>query len=541
MELGRTLAGLLIHKREIAYQNTLPSIQTVDNRYDVLTQYELGTFASKDAPLRTRKQIYSQWQIMQTDPQIAEALSLHVTAALGGHETTGDVIFISPHERVRGKGSRAKALREKVERESKRITPLLNRTAFGLARQAIAYGDSFARIYTQDRIGIVDLMNNQYTAPPLILPFEQGGQTIGYFELKTNTWERAITKLSPLQMLRVKMARIEHVPQSPFSFWQNNYVIGFDIQRDMPILPSDVGGSFLYPIEKPWEDAMTSLAGLNNQQIADSVKQAFLTVNMEGMPPDQQKKYKAGLVKILQNYRDQIKEAFKGGEALYGTKYHILPTWGDKQTIQPIGDLSQRTTPLNPDTLMINLRRIAGGLGLDLSLIGWADMLAGGLGDGASFHTSAQIMRRSMLIRQALIDSFNQLMSIHWGIKYNEYFEDGDYPWQFDFYSDQSAAATEALTNKQTRMNTLAITAQSLGALKELGLKKESVQIMLEEIGGLDIDQAERIAIDFANAPNPNDPGAMGGIGAPAQDMGEDLADDELDDNDDTLSDEGEL
>ena len=538
MELGRTLANLLIHKRETAYQNTLPSIQAVDNRYDVLTQYELGTFASKDAPLRTRKQIYSQWQIMQTDPQIAEALSLHVTAALGGHETTGDVIFISPHGRVRGKGSRAKALREKVERESKRITPLLNRTAFGLARQAIAYGDSFARIYTQDRIGVVDLMNNQYTAPPLILPFEQGGQTIGYFGLEQNTWERAIAKLSPLQMLRVKMARIEHVPQSPFSFWQNNYVISYDIQRDMPILPSDVGGSFLYPIEKPWEDAMTSLAGLNNQQIADSVKQAFLTVNMEGMPPDQQKKYKAGLVKILQNYRDQIKEAFKGGEALYGTKYHILPTWGDKQTIQPIGDLSQRMTPLNPDTLMINLRRIAGGLGLDLSLIGWADMLAGGLGDGASFHTSAQIMRRSMLIRQALIDSFNQLMTIHWGIKYNEYFEDGDYPWQFDFYSDQSAAATEALTNKQTRMNTLAITAQSLGALKELGLKKESVQIMLEEIGGLDIDQAERIAIDFANAPNPNDPGAMGDIAAPAPDMGEDLADDDIDG---ALSDEDEL
>ncbi len=165
-------------------------------------------------------------------------------------------------------------------------------------------------------------------------------------------------------------------------------------------------------------------------------------------------------------------------------------------------------------------------------------MLAGGLGDGASFHTSAQIMRRSMLIRQALIDSFNQLMTIHWGIKYNEYFEDGNYPWQFDFYSDQSAAATEALTNKQTRMNTLAITAQSLGALKELGLKKESVQIMLEEIGGLDIDQAERIAIDFANAPNPNDPGAMGDIGAPAQDMGDDPIDDDIDG---ALSDEDEL
>ena len=64
------------------------------------------------------------------------------------------------------------------------------------------------------------------------------------------------------------------------------------------------------------------------------------------------------------------------------------------------------------------------------------------------------------------------------------------------------------------------------------------MQIMLEEIGGLDIDQAERIAIDFANAPNPNDPGAMGDIGAPAQDMGDDPIDDDIDG---ALSDEDEL
>lgn len=526
--LGKTLANFLITNRETAYQTTLPNINDVDSRYDVLTQYELGTSPSKDVPLRSRKQIYTRWQLMQADPQIAEALSLHVTAALGGHETTNEVIFISPHERVRGKGGRSKELREKVEREAKHIAPLLNRNAFSLARQAIGYGDSYARIYNREKNGVVDLMNNEHTAPPLLLPFEQGGTTIGFYGLEKDTWEKAITKLSPTQVLRVKMPRIEYVPQSPLNLWQNEYVLTYDIQRDMPIVPSEVGGSFLYPIEKAWEDMTTSLMGLNNQQIADSVKQAFLTINMEGMPPDQQKKYKAGLIELLKNYRNQIKEAFNGGEALYGTKYHILPTWGDKQTIQPIGDLAQRTTPLNSDTLMINIRRIMGGLGLDPSLVGWADMLAGGLGDGAAFHTSAQIMRRSMLIRQAIIDSFNFLMSLHWGLKYGEFFKDGGYPWQFDFYSDQSAAATEALTNKQTRMNTLAITAQSLAALKELGLKKESVQSMLEDIGGLDIEQAERIAIDFDNAPNPNDSNApMGDMSV--HDSNANMADDDTD------------
>ena len=136
-------------------------------------------------------------------------------------------------------------------------------------------------------------------------------------------------------------------------------------------------------------------------------------------------------------------------------------------------------------------------MGTDLSLIGWADMLAGGLGDGAAFHTSAQIMRRSTWIRQSLIDSYNKLMAQHWAIKYNEYFKDGEYPWQFDFYSDQSAAATEALTNKQTRLNTTMIKAQTLQLLRDLGFSEATLQTMIEKDMGEDFDTAKKIANDL--------------------------------------------
>lgn len=540
MNLGKTLANMLITGRENARQANLPDIRSVDNRFDAVTQFELGTYDDPKKPKRTRKQIYSQWQLMQSDPQIAEALSLHVTAALGGHETTGDVIFISPHERVRGKGLRAKRLREQVEREAKKLTPILNRNAFGLARQAIVYGDSYARLYTHEERGVIDLVNNEYTHPPLIQAFEQGGDTVGYFVLEMDEWSNAIAKLNPAQMLRVKMPRIELVPQYPLDIWlKGARQIEFDIKADMPVLPAPVGGSFLYPVESAWQDAMLNLVGLNNQQIADSVKQAFLTVNMEGMPPNQQKKYKEGLVKTLQNYRDRIKSAFQGGEALYGTNYHILPTWGDKQTIQAIGDLSTRQSPMNTETLELNLRRMAGGLGMDLSLMGWADMLAGGLGDGAAFHTSAQIMRRSMLIRQAMIDSYNGLFAIHWGIKYGEYFNDGEYPWQFDFYSDQSAAASEMLINKQTRLNTLTLETQALLSLRELGLDKDTLQILLEDDAGIDMEKAAKIALAMTAHPATPDDGSgltpsLSANGKPPPQSNNDGLDDEEQDFEDS-------
>lgn len=499
MNFTKTLANLLIAERQTNESKTPPNIDELQKQFDPITGYELGT--GEQHAQRTRQDIYRRWQTMQTDPQIAEGLSLHVTAALGGHESTGEMIFISPHERVRGVGARAKSLRQKVENAAKQLTPLLNRHAFGLARQAIAYGDSYARIYTSKQHGVVDLMNNERTHPPLIQSFVQGDKTVGFFVLEMDNWERAIARLSPMQMLRVKMPRIEYIPQVPLTaFKEGAKLINIDQSYELPVLPDLVGGSFLYPIEQAWQDLIISMSGLNNQQIADSVKQAFLMVNMDGMPPDQRKRYAQGLTQVLQGYRDRIKEAFGGGEALYGTAYHILPTWGEKQTITPVGDLSQRTAPLSSETLMVNMRRIAGGLGLDLSLMGWADMLTGGLGDGAAFHTSAQIMRRSMLIRTALIDAFDSLMALHFGLVYGEYFHQGQYPWRFDFYSDQSAAATEALSNRQARMNMMIMKAQALQSLKELNLSSEALQAILEQDGGLDYEASVSLASVLAGA-----------------------------------------
>lgn len=537
MKLFNRMANMLITNREMNEARTPASIHDVNKQYEAMNQFELGTYYNREKIPRTRQQIYTMWEIMQKDPQIAEALSLHVTAALGGHETTGDQIFITPHDRVRGKGRRAKELRTKVEREARHIAPIINRHAFSLARQAIGYGDSFARIYQDERVGVVGLMNNRHTAPALIMPFEQAGETVGFHALEEEDFERSIAKLTPMQILRVKMPRIENVPQMSLQVWQDEKTLIYDKRYDNPILPSEVGGSFLYPIEEPWQDVTISRAGLNNQQIADSVKQAFLTINMEGMPPEQAKKYKKGLSDMLGSYRNQIEDAFKGGEALHGTKYHILPQWGEKQILQSVGDISQRQAPLSENTLMINLRRLAGGLGIDLALIGWADMLAGGLGDGAAFHTSAQIMRRSMLIRQACIDAFNHLMSIHWGIKYGEYFDAKEYPWQFDFYSDQNAAATQALNNKQNRANTTTIQAQAIQMLKELGLDKETVQLILEDEMGYDVALAEKIATAITAMPPAEGEHGMPQAGQPQAGV---PADDELPDELDFEDDDDE-
>ena len=512
-------------------------LDAIDQNYELIEPFALGTYQTPETIQRTRIEIYTMWQQMQKEPTIAAALTLHTTAALGGHESRGDVLFMSASTAVEGETPKSKKLREQVEAEAKILLPILNKIVFNLCRGAVGYGDNYGRVYGKKGVGVEHILCDDLTAPYRIQAYEQGGKTVGFHVLEEVNWNRKITKLTTMQMCRMKMPRSAAVPQTALVAGVQKLMLENDDLESLPIVPSPVGGSFLFDAEEPWKQVVLSISAMNSQQIADAVRQAFLTIDMAGMPPEQQAKYKTGLVKTLQKSKDEIKKAMQGGEALWATKYHVLPVWGDKQVLNPVGELSQRSGQIATEPLMINIRRMCGALGIDMSMLGWADQLAGGLGDGAAFHTSAQVMQRSIMIRQALTDFLNQVADLHWGWKFGVTFEGNDRPWKWEFYSDMSAASTEALTNKQTRMNTMALTAQALGALKEMGLDAKTNQMLLEDVGGYDADKAAQLSKALSNAQPPQQDGqGLPNNGDPTQ-YEEQTVDDQADDggNDDEV------
>ncbi|ENV88225.1 hypothetical protein ACE5JW_11770 [Acinetobacter radioresistens] len=485
--------GQFIHAERAASAGQIQAnIGEVDSRYDNFEMFSLGTYENSELRKRDRKTIYTTWAVMQHDPTIAAALNLQTTAALGGHESRGDVVFMTPSQKLRNGGKRARHLRQLVEREARLLMPLFNEIAFPMARYGVSYGDSYVRMYGAKGAGLLQLICNEYTEPPLIQSYEQGGRTIGYHILEKNDLEmRKLTKLTTFQMARMKMPRYTPVPQFSINPYLHKNMLSENDINKLPIVASEIGGSILYDAEEPWANVQLLLQALNSQQIADSVEQAFLTFDVSGMPPEQRKKYKAGLTQMLQSHKNNVRDALKGGDAIWSKAWHILPVWGDKQVLNAIGDMSRRSAPVNPEPLMINVRRMAGALGTDLSLLGWAEQLSGGLGDGGFFHTSAQVAQRSVHVRAATTKAFNHIANVHIGYKYGYMFDPQDLPWQFEFYSDISAASTEALTNKQTRSNTMAMFGSALGTLKELNLDRESNFTVLTKIGGCDDEEAE--------------------------------------------------
>lgn len=494
--------------------NITTTTKDIDPMYTAVAPFALGSADTEKNIRRHRKDIYTKWEIMLKDPSIAEAMGIHATAALGGHEARSTMIFVTPKEQYRkSENNHVKQIRRQLEEQRKCLEPMINNIAVKLCRDAISFGDGYVRVYGEKGKGVSHLVCNEYTYPPLVQAYEQADKNIGFHILERRHWQRTVSQLNRVQMLRMKMPRVSIIPQMEIvEGLAVKKMLETDNVGELPVLPAHIGGSFLYEIEDAWWNVNLTLAAMNSQQIADAVSQMFLTINMSGMPPAQQQEYKKGLEKTMASHADHIREALAGGEAIWGTQYHVLPTWDDKQILNPLGDVKgQRSAPINMEVFMVNIRRLMGGLGLDPSMVGWADMLSGGLGNGGFISTSIQTMRRSIMIRQALTEFLDQLLNLDWGYRFGEMFEEGNYPWQFDFYSDQTAAAAEAANTKQTRMNTLMLVSQSLTALKEVGLNEEENAKLLESIGGFDFEDAQALAKGLKGAPMPDDGGDFGG------------------------------
>lgn len=438
---------------------------------------------------RSRQQIYAKYQQMLQNSFINAGLRLHVTAALGGHESKGDVIFIECTPEAE-KDPKKKKIVEELNHDLK---DLLNKNIYTLAFNAIAWGDSYARIYAQDKVGVTDILCDEMLLPPLVQPFEQGSRTVG-FVVGTATNSSGV-KLSTLQMVRVKMPRTIYTPQARVMQKAFKTAILEDDAANLPYLPSLVGGSFLEGIEEPYNHLIMSISGMVGQRIQDGIDEALLTVNMTDMTYEQQKATMENLRQMFEESAAQTAKAVKEGRSLLGRLRRFIPVWSEKQLVQLQGGTgSQRTGSISIEDVMFHAKQLSGGLGMDLAMLGFADLLSGGLGEGGFFRVSAQVAERSRMIRNAVTQAVNDLIDIHLYKKSNLAFNDQDRPWAINFYSGISAQQKETNDTRLAMMNTGGILIQTLAQLKEIGLPSEVIKHLLSTQLMLDENSADLVA-----------------------------------------------
>jgi hypothetical protein len=441
-------------------------------------------------PVRSRQQIYQKWSEMASTSFVSTSIKLQVTAALGGHETTGDLVFIECNPKFEKDKQHLKI----VETLQNDLSELFNTIAFQVAFTGAAFGDSYARLYTEKKRGIVDLYCDELVHPALVVPFEKGSASVGY--ILTTGDSAGITRLTAMQMARMKMPRVGFVPQDAMYIKAMKQRISEDDHSVLPLVPGSVGGSLLISAEQPFNDLVSSITGLVGQRVLDSIDEEILTLNMDSMTRDQQKLFLNSVISMVQRSKEVAAKQVQDRKPLLERIRHIIPTRGEKglQAIQRSdGGQAGRNGNYSLEDILFHARSLAGALGTDLSMLGFADLLAGGLGEGGFFRTSAQTAERSRIIRSALADFFDNLCNQHLLLKHGFIVPPSERSWRINFYGSISALESEKQQSMTNSANGTLMITQVLQGLKDLGANEDMAVMMLRDRIGMDEDQARML------------------------------------------------
>jgi len=475
------------------------------------TVASLMTSGKKQA--RTRQVIHSKWRFMESDPIISSALRLLTTASLGGHETTGDVIFLEKKPATK-KNKRTERIADEI---TEALQPLFNRVAFQTTYTGMAYGDAFARMYSKRGKGIVDLYIDEMVHPMLVQPFEKGNRTIGFGVF---IGDKNFERLDVTQMARLKMPRTQWIPQYGVMEKSLRIAIAEDDIDNLPVLPAMIGGSILYNAEESYDNLMASLLGLVGQRWIDSIDESIITPNLSQMTQEQQKRFLDSIKTMLRTSKQRVEDAVTNGRPVFERIRHIIPTFAEKQvtTISPSnGGQSGRASNITIEDVMVHARLTSGALGVDLSMIGFADQLSGGLGEGGFFRQSAQAAEQARINRTALADFFYHIMDIHTLNRYGFVFSPNERPLTINSYGSISALEAEKQRTRADSMNAGLMLTQSIQAMKDMGATEQIMETFLSKNMMVDEDLAKLYATIVREKDNPDegaeDDGNGGGFG----------------------------
>ena len=155
---------------------------------------------------------------------------------------------------------------------------------------------------------------------------------------------------------------------------------------------------------------------------------------------------------------------------------------------------------IGTEDVVFHAKLLTGALGSDLSMLGFSDMLSGGLGEGGFVRTSIQTAERSRTIRVALVEFFNHLIDVHVAYRYGVKYDPAKRPWQINFYGNISSMEAERQRTAMDAANAGLGLAQLFQTLKDSGLDEKSMANFLERTVKLDAEDAAMYAKAIAKS-----------------------------------------
>ncbi|MBE3722911.1 phage portal protein [Vibrio parahaemolyticus] len=450
---------------------------------------------------KDRFMLYPILKEMAEDSTIDAALNLHLGHALSVSNDHGMAVYLHPTD---------EKYAEYVGRLNRELLAPINENLMNWTYSTLVYGVNYVRPYTQEGVGITHFEANYYTLPNQIREYERSGELAGFTAeyLQTRANGEQVRLAEPWALIPLKMPIWRpDMDLPPVNYTGQRYSLYDDAYSRLPIETQNYGTSILLTCFEAWSMLRQSIAALGASRVNASLIDRMVAVNTDGLDA-------AGAAEYINMVADQMKQD-RQEVVDRSRKLGFIPTVIN--TLLPFmggakGGLQIDTFTTDPnishiEDIMFHLKRLAGTLGVDPSMLGFGDLLSGGLGEGGFFRASIQSALRANQIRAAVVKFVKRAIDIHTIYRDGKVWSDNDMPFEIRFNSLNTAIEQEKADAMESQANYATMLATVLDLIEQspIGKSEKLKNHLYTSVIGLDSELAKEVISELAAQVSKND------------------------------------
>lgn len=392
---------------------------------------------------KSRHARYGIYDTMSTDPTIDSAIKMHIAQALSARSDTGEII------KIESVNDETNAIVTELQTF---LQPMINKECHAWAYNAALYGAWYVRPYLKDKQGILSIRSDYYTHPKFVNEYQQAGRLAGFASTWQQPGQSGLVLMNPWAFVGIKIP-IWHAPKTepnridatPFDISND------DFESETLVESQNYGQSLIETAFTPWMDLLDAIASMNMSRKNAARLERLIGVNTGKLNPQKAAQYLNIVSGQMQktdkaNAEKSLRKGF-----LQTVINHIIPIFGDGRGRLDISTVEGSPNIDGLSDIDFHIKRLGSALGIDPALLGFGEMLAGGLGDGGFFRVSVIAAIKANLLREATKDAVDRLCEIHIASKMGKVFLPGEKPWRINFNAVSTALEREERENMEGR------------------------------------------------------------------------------------------
>lgn len=440
---------------------------------------------------------YAILQDMATDPILSASLDMHISHALSADSRTGQILTIE---------GRTPEDAEFAARLMADLGEQINQGAPGWCKLMAVYGVHFIRPYAEPGKGITNIESGYYTMAPHIREYVRGGETAGFTSehFKDVASNNQIRLANPWDLVAVKIPYWQpNINVPPQVSGAKPYSLYDDVFQRTPMETQNYGTSMLEFAYGPWCDLNEAIRSLKGSRYNASKIDRFIALGMDNLDPARAAQFLNMVGTQLRKDLETAERKARQQGIIPSVMNRLIPNLANNK-----GGVTIDTQFTGPDIqyiedVMFHLRRMSSSLGIDVTMLGWGDLMSGGLGDGGFFRTSIQAAMRANWLRHGLTAGVNRLVDIHMAHKYGKVFAAGETrPIEVRYHALNTAIEAEEAEAMESRTNYATALASMLDVIENGNLANSETfkDMVLTDIIKLPQEKTKKIIAELAKA-----------------------------------------